>query len=327
MSEEGMLFESRSVGGTFESFVGFVGDDVIPKGIAFKAAQSAVVTWAQEIYLRTGVPPSDSSSSSSGSTIQSTGIYLDANQGADRITAYAQVFERFINESAIDYFLSDSNTPDSVNLYQAGQTLLGGCLSVTSDTAVGGTLTAIDWIISLNGHFTSNSTNTYNGLVPLIDSATLDTGLALINDNQTIEDNLKIQGGNDFTAIFVNGLYATGFEGDNATIVWVGFSFRTPLQAASENFALFEARWQQMARLTSQALPTWIEDGVSTNGVKTYPFPGSATWGSMYQQNLNIFNMATGLAKDRTDSQYISPVFATPNLVNLSGKYLIIISA
>lgn len=110
-------------------------------------------------------------------------------------------------------------------------------------------------------------------------------------------------------------------------IVNVQFVFRDAVDYGTSGLALYEPRWQQMARLTGQSLFSWTEQSCTDdhNSV-TYPHPGQAAWtaGSAYgRQNLLLHSDVTGLAVDR-GSTYETVAYNTPTFVNLDGNYPVI---
>lgn len=108
------------------------------------------------------------------------------------------------------------------------------------------------------------------------------------------------------------------------------FSFRTSEDYMSNDFVLYENRWQQMARESGQTLSTWKEKGVRVHSSCTYPYPGLEAWAvatsGMYSL-LKLQDDFNGHAPNRNYADYETNGFKHPEKYVLDGNYVIIYSA
>ncbi len=118
----------------------------------------------------------------------------------------------------------------------------------------------------------------------------------------------------------------TWFE-DHSDVEHLEFYFQTPASHLATDFSIVEPVWHQMARLTSQTLPTWEEDIViTTKHSDTAPFPGYAAWVTSTgygKQDAALFDPATNTAVDR-GPDYETPTLATTAWETFDGNWPII---
>jgi hypothetical protein len=129
--------------------------------------------------------------------------------------------------------------------------------------------------------------------------------------------------------------YAASSEDDrkelvnNTDVETVEFEWRDKQDYKTEQLAVFEPRWQQIARLTGQSLHKWTEfPSTDDVGNITYPHPGKGEWleGNAYNmEDLNLHNQTTDLAEDRGGA-YESPQLQSPTQSNLDGTWVIIMN-
>jgi len=136
--------------------------------------------------------------------------------------------------------------------------------------------------------------------------------------------------GNSYWSTVLEPLFYRENAGSDATIEKAEFSFRTIDDYRTSDFRLYEDRWQQMSRLSGSAGQTWEEQPVTCQGDDTYPYPGKENFQGpkLYQQPLELFDVANGRAKARGEQpelaeEYKNPQFGTPTPVELS-EYTVI---
>jgi hypothetical protein len=297
-------------------YSGKVGEDVKAGGIHFKAKGGPIVAWSQDIYLRTGDPE------------QGVGgkITLDAGRGEGQIDSYSRDFTRYLAGSATEHFgtegaISATNTADAAISVIGGQLQVGGYTRILN---VSGGITV------LGGHIFTETADAYQRQVPTLDGRSLAQLASGVDQGKGQEQKLIDGGKKTWKANFTEGRYAAGAEGDLATIKAAGFSFRTETQYRTDkDWAIYEDRWQQLARLGSGAgtPATWTEKAVQAGSTATYPYPGEKPWKSdkkLMRQDLNLVDSATGTARDRDASGYDKPKFKDPDAVTCDGNYTVI---
>lgn len=308
-AEGGVLVESKSLTSDWTGWRDSVGEDVRQSGINLKAANSCVATWADMIYMRTGV---DS---------VGTGIVIDAGQGEGNVSINCSNYQLWAS-SGVGNYVGEAYTPF---VFSSDGALIGGSLSLKGTLVTSGSILT-DGSLIASGHVVTALAEQYSGQVaPLKDQglAEADEGIAA---NADLQETTKTAAGTSYESLWENGFYQSGQCGDNQTIQDIRFSFRTGAQYNSDDFRLYEARWQQLARLWETSSSYWSEKPVSKSGEDTYPFPGKEKLveePSFYTQDLSLFDLDAGTAKARSDSAYSNPQYASPQPVMLNEQYRI----
>jgi hypothetical protein len=295
-----------------------VGEDVQAGGIQLKTAKGDLTCWAANIYLRTG-----------GGDVQPGTITLDAAKGQQPITTYSSEFIRYVTVDYHDNFGSEGNITAS-NVFEAKTTILAGGL-VTGDfvlVTAGGMLVEGDIEVT-DGHIFTEKANDYQNIVPKPDDRSLELAHRSIEQGlDDIEEN-RLAAGNYFQSEFAQFWYGPNRPGEDATITAVGFSFRNKGQYRTGDFGLFEARWQQLARVASGGAPaTWTEKPVQAGSTVTYPYPGKEKWvdeATYREQDLVLVDAENGVSSSRDESTYGDPEFAAPTKQAPDGVYAVII--
>ena len=122
--------------------------------------------------------------------------------------------------------------------------------------------------------------------------------------------------------------YADRRAGNDDTISKMQFSFRKDDDYKIPDFALYEDRWQQMARMGAQEPKKWTERPVS-NAVcsATYPFPGKK-WlvdePAYSEQDLNIVENVGGYRdKNRGEAPGLVGAYAAPEFKTPGGRKIL----
>jgi hypothetical protein len=305
-SNGGVIVESRSPCDKYD-FTD-IGSNITTSGIILKSATSSIILDGQAVALN--------SRGNSGSGI-SPAIYLMAKGG--RVKAFVDYYERIIKKGAFDIFSTSCNSVTAVNEYWADSALIGTPLRVKGKTVIDGCLMLNGWLTIVNGHVATDTAPTYG------------CKFATLTSPQITSQTTEITSLDDRASLIVTdaaSITNDPISCDSAYKTWMAaaFSFRTTGQCGTNNFNIYESRWQQMARLSGQVMPTWLETFVTTNSIDTYPYPGStATLANSYKTvDTNLFDPSVNRDKVRSDSGYTSPVFATPGTHPLSSYTVIV---
>ncbi len=303
----GILLQSNATCPAYD-FEDKSGEAVVTSGIVLQAKTSQVVAQARDVILKSGFGAAGD-------------IILDAD--SNRIKTVSDYFDRFVSTSAMDFF-GPRAAPTSTNEYLATSATINSTLQVGGNLVVEGCEWLKNWLIISDGHIATSGAASTSGLVDVADSTAEAVAASL------------------FTAMDVRKTYLDGVVGpsENTKLVadvivetkGVEFSLRRSEDyKLDSSFALFESRWQQLARLGGTVMPTWTESYVTTSdpaNPQTYPWPGSgattaATW---YTQDLSLYDVTTGVSIQRGTNQadYETPTFQAPTATVLNGNYTVV---
>lgn len=312
----GTLIESRGSGPIFE--FDECGEEVQVSGVMLRSTKSPVIAWSREIYLRTGGP-----------NFAAGPIVLDAGRGEGPITTYAQVEQNYINTGVFWHFNTNDEQVDgpSAMITDSGELFPG-------DMCVGGGIIADGGGI-FNGAVVS--TEAFAAVecpfVGCLEGEALQAVLeAIAQCKELMEVTIPKDVGQTFMDSVLKPLYYDSKKpGEDDVILKAEFSLRVQQDYKTENFELYEDRWQQLGRITGKANAKWEEKPVLCQGQETYPYPGKEAFesGSNYiQQDLEIFDANQGRSKDRggqpnLSGPYQNPKFGTPQPVSLN-EYTVI---
>jgi hypothetical protein len=336
-----LLLESRSYIEDFKFQDGngdaAVGEDVIAGGVVIRAPHSNAVTWAKDVYLRTG-----------GGTVEHGTIVLDAGKGKDPIVTNSSCVVNFFmpdNDSGLYLGFYDRNdsaddsggediTVKHAHGFASYFILLDCYTAIRGDLAVDGHYFGNNWIYADNGHIATSLAPEFSGLVPGLKPGAFKKYFAELK-----ADAEKFCA--DLTAFYMTALtnyYYVEFKAGNDDVMKIAeFSFCTSKQygtltGGNLHFRLYEDRWQQLDRLSDNVGTPWSENWVITQGIQTATYPGAEAMvhpESYVEMGLTIFQPASGTAKTRgSDGQlagcYADPQYGTPDLKPLDGTYRII---
>jgi hypothetical protein len=259
-------------------------------GFVVRCPQSPVVLMGQDMLLTTRYP--------------SQGNHLVLDAGTAKVVAHGSYVEAW--------------AANAVNLIPNGvvHEFWSGEINLSSDLSVTGKA-----VVSGCGMFgTSVSAPTVAGALAKYDtvvSAAVTAALGSVSGRQT-----------------TLATYATAAAPDVIDLVTrapaietVQFVWRDSARYGTVGLALYEPRWQQVARLTGQSLAKWTENAaVDAASSSSYPHPGKAAWhdsSSYGSENLLLHNQTTDLAASR-GSAYESAVYAVPSFSVLDGNYPVI---
>lgn len=313
-AEDGVLIESKSEEVGWSGWRDTVGDDVTQHGIHLKAAKSAVCSWSDLLYLRTGI----------GSP--GIGLYIDAGKGEGSIGVNCNVTETWAR-AAVAHYLGGGPSVASAYLWAPGSAIIGGTVCQDGSFVSTGTVLSDGWLLSASGHVGTAQADAYDNKVPALKDQGLAQAQSSVEECRQSHDTARNNAGTQYGNVWDNALYVEGFCGDDQTIAEILFSFRTTPQYRAADYRLYEARWQQLARIWGTGTGFWTERPVPKSGQDTYPFPGKTKLAddpALYQQDLELFDLAEGVAKPRTDAGYEAPRYGTPAPVTINGNYRVI---
>jgi hypothetical protein len=286
----GFLFESRAATGP-----GYTYDpnNPISNGFNVRCPASPVVMMGQDMLLTTRYP------------VQGNHIVIDAG------TAKTILNGEYVEAQATE----------AVTLITGGAVheFWNGYVTLTGDTSVDGKI-----VVSNCGLFGTSvaapqvaaNLNIYDGTT----SAIVSTAVADIATRESALASYAIVASLDVTELVTTA----------PALPTVQFEWRDAPDYLTEGFVYYESRWQQVARLTGQGLPGWVESAsVDAFGNRTMPYPGISTWtaeDSYATQNLNIHDQVTDIAQDR-GSLYETATYAVPEFITLNGNYSVISNA
>lgn len=306
----GILLESRASGPILD--FDKPGEETRSSGILLKAPNSYVANWASQVYLRTGGGAGEGA-------VKEGPITIDAAKGQQIITTYAKDFISFTSDNFLMHFgMASGIRPSNSNVFGAQNTLISTPLEADGDIAAVGSVYCRDNLIAATG-----SVAAANGpfVGDISDASKLLEAFQKIHTLavSTIPD----KGADFFQKLFTDILYSDSGSsngagpGNDDLISKAQVSLRVLKDYRTEEFRLYEARWQQMARLTSQSLAKWEEKSVKWQGQDTYPFPGKERFedSSLFQQDPTIFKFNGPAGKPRPRNSASGEAF------NLAGEY------
>lgn len=305
----GILVESRSKNDKFDFNKG-PGENTEQSGILLRAVRSRVITYGKDIYIRSG------SSTGSGDTgFSGPGhIVLDAgNMDGNLEVRAVDVNLNFTNRLNAYAFTEGKKKGTKPFILDSTGLNLDGNLNVTETASVGKNMTIGDGLAVVSG--TIGTSDGINSIGKMTSQSVRQYEKFL----KEVRDSLaKLKG---FYNAAQTRFQKEWYEGDNkpgsdAFIKSAIFSYRQELDYKTDNMAIYEDRWQQMARLDGTTVEKWEEKPVTANSKKTYPFPGEKVFEKDGYRivDLKYRDADTRLSKDRGESgsAYQDAAYATP---------------
>jgi hypothetical protein len=306
----GMLLESRSIGTTFNADT--PGESTVTSGIVLRAPNSVVATWSQDIYLRTG---SDDGSIANGV------IYLDAAKGAQQVVVIASNLTGHV-KNFVNFNFGEPGEPTHTTYFSKSVSTLAGTTFIGGGLGVDGGVYAKGSFFSTTGHIYTAKSAASRGLVGLLEGEPLTETIDYVaTAAEYIETRFVGEATEYFERIVNSRIYVDGGVGSDTVITRAVASLRTQKDYGTSNFAVFEDRWQQLARLGGEGMSVWREKPVKTQSGDTYPYPGAEAFDKgaelFYQQDTVLFDVQNGRSKphgagDSLSDLYASPAFAAP---------------
>lgn len=324
--EGGVLIESRANYAVYDFEK--CGEDIMFGGVVLRAPSAEVVGMARRIYMRTAGSDvfTDSAPGAAGP------ITLDAGRGTAEIVTKSNNIYQFVGEGgAIYQFFRNQADDDTVqsNYFSKDFTLLTGPLGCDGTMLVdgidnGASFVARGHIISSEGHIITEEAARGSLFVwPCDGKCQKQVNKAVEQTRKYIEEVLP-EAGEKIDDEYLKQLwYAPKRPGNNRVMDIMEFTFRTTPQYTTQNFEMWEDRWQQMARFCS-ATDVWVERPVPAKVcIESWPFPGKEKFDEpiFMVQDLRRVNQGCNLIdKDRLSNtggnlaeEYRDPRFADPN--------------
>lgn len=308
----GVLVESRAAGDfNFES----LGEGASIGGLVLRSKTGPIASWSPELYLRTG-----------GGDIRGGAIVLDANQGQSEISVHGKYANLYCEQGVYFHFDGGqgSGKPSgyisSTGAAFPGTVCIGGGVIADGNAAFSGVVTAVKRFVSKD--------------CPDVQCLN-DEGEGQMNESfdqcrELLESKLPEFGSKFLNAVIQPRFYEEKRPGNDDVILKGEFSFRTQTDYRTEQFVLYEDRWQQLGRIKGSVSQKWQEKAVTSQGRQTYPYPGTEAFQSdkYVQQDLTLFDATNGRAKDRGEvsslaDEYATPAFGEPKRTTLND-YLVI---
>jgi hypothetical protein len=297
----GILIESRGME-NYE-FAPNLGEDVISGGVVIKSSEAPAVILGPSVYVRAGLDET-----------QLGDITLDCNQGRGIYKTNASYQEHFIRHGIWWWFAEGvgETVGKIISSYEFLPTWcsVGGSCGINGHLAINGHKANKGWDLVVDGHYASTTACQPMGqFVWCLDGEPLEKTLTFIQEaTEERQDLLADIGADQYEAQFELWWYTDKRPGDNKTIKDIGVSLRDSKQYLTEEFVLFEDRWQQLSRIAVSAsegtVGTWVEAPVPITATEdpeegrvTYPYPGKKPWkddDTLIQMDLGFVGATTG---------------------------------
>lgn len=317
----GALIESRATCPAYD-YEGKIGEDTITTGVVLRAKDAQVVSWGRDVLL--WADPRGSASSKGGVIIDS----------GNRVKVYCRYMDRFIQGSAMDFFVDGAGACSAANEYWPTKTNFGTDTTVGGKLAVSGCSWFGDNVAVSSGHIATEQAATYNNLVSTLSGANLTSAQTIVTSIGTRQTTLTSTIHTaEADATFRNGVYTK--------LVHAEGSLRTPVQYRTTNLILFESRWQHLARFSGQPANPWTEPTIThSTGLDndTRPHPGDRVWGKdepgvppqrhFYNQDLSLYTFSgaggNSIPRGANETEYETPAYQRPVSQVLKDSYTII---
>jgi hypothetical protein len=292
----GILLESRGI--EQYEFAPNLGEDVISGGVVIKSSEAPAVILGPSVYVRAGLDET-----------QLGDITLDCNQGRGIYKTNAAYQEHFVRHGIWWWFAE--GVGETVGKITSSYEFLptwcsvGGSCGINGHLAINGHKANKGWDLVVDGHYASTACDPS---VYCLDGEPLEKTLTFIQEaTEERQQLLATVGSDQYKSQFTEWWYPSKRPGDNKTIKDIGVSLRDSKQYLTEEFVLFEDRWQQLSRLavsaSTGAVGTWVEAPVPITATEdpeegrvTYPYPGKKPWkddDTLIQMDLGFVGAST----------------------------------
>ena len=315
--EGGTLIECRAPD-KFE-FEGKCGEDVISGGVFLRSEKGTVGGWATNVYWRVG-----------GGDIPAGVICLDGDQGEAPLVTNVSVIQNFVEEGVFWHFncLEGECTGPTASVSSSGTTWPGNMCNERGAVFGGGGI--FDGGVASTDGFAAVECP----FVGCLDGDALAKLQEAIADcKQILYYELPNFGAEFYDDVLELLFYDDDKPGNDDVITNAEFSLRSVDQYGTQDFKLYEMRWQQMGRKAGTLTNTWPERPVECRSdPETYPYPGKEnfTGDKYYEQDLEIFQISgtEGKAKNHGSQPdlagpYQNPIYATPTATSLEDYKVI----
>lgn len=312
--EGGTLIECR--GKRVYDFQDNIGEDVESGAVMLRSTQSDVTAWANRIYLRTG-----------GGTIAGGPIILDADKGRQMLITHTVAQNHYIDGAFSLHYGREGEIRETA-LLSENYSAIPSTLFVDGPGLFAGSVMCQGSLLASGGHVvtTQGCSNPFVGCLRRPGRINRLISAGRQNTQETFPEN----GALIYKREMTDRIYGEQDAGNDDVITAAGFSFRTVEQYGTEEFKLFEDRWQQQGRLTGASGNTWQERLVTTRKGHTYPYPGAANFESstLMTVDLSLVDLANSRDRDRGASPalndaYVEPKTKSPSATSLHGYSVI----
>lgn len=308
-----------------------IGEDAVAGGIALRTEISPLVNWASQIYLRTG-----------GGDVADGDITLDASRGRCGIATNIGWAVNFLNSASSAgrydaYYEGDEQATQvkKVHAWQETNMQYAGNVQFGGFGAFDGALLTNDTIYANHGHIWTADAPDYNLLVAALEPGWFDSWFEeLTKREETMVEALTAF----YEQTLKNRWYEETKAGHEDVMRVAEFSFRTAEHQYktyaddTPKFRLYEDRWQHLARTAGGGGMPWVEFEVTTQGIRTMPYPGTEVFESnktYIEMDTTMFDEQTGTSKSRGDAGtgadiYLDPKYGDPQGKSLNAGYLVI---
>jgi hypothetical protein len=294
-----VLIESRGQSQDYRYEEG--GESVQASGIQLRAANADVVTWAENIYLRTG---------SNNGSIATGQICLDASAGQANIILNCQNHTTYSSGTIAQYFGVNGRI-QSANEFSTDGARFGSQVTVGSGLVIDGNLSSRGNLYVASGHV-----YTETGKIDREIGALTGDLLQQIQDTCAEASDYTLQtllqtAETDYRDIFTDFWYADYHAGNEDVLQQAEVTLRTMDEYKTQDFVLYETRWQQVARLGDGVPAKWEEALVQCTVGVSMPYPGYENfYASVYYQHTpTLYDGANGHCADRGASPQLSEAY------------------
>jgi hypothetical protein len=315
----GVLVESNAP--SSYRYDGVVGEDVVSGGVQLRAGKGCVATWSRDVYIRTG-----------GGDVESGGeIIIDADKGKGAIVTNSKFTLNYATEVIADYLGAEGEVKVA-NVYGTEGNVMGKSLQVLGFGLFKGTVLVEGWFEAIGGHIATEmaSDPTWVYVAALSDKPLTEAREVMESAVEAEKEAVDVAK-ESYRKTFTEYWYAEDGAGRDETIRAAHFTFRSGEHYRTKDFELYEARWQQLARMAHTARVAWKERPVAAAGRETYPYPGKAAWADgahLHGQDLALHDADRGVARGRAASldAYERPAYEAGNdPVPLEDNYVVIL--
>lgn len=316
--EGGTLIECRAPD-KFD-FDGKCGEDVVGGGVFLRSEKGTIGGWGSNVYWRVG-----------GGDINGGIMMLDADKGAAPLITFSSTQHNYVKSGVFWHLNSEGEIiapAPTASITDSGTTWPG---NMCCD---GGAIFGADMVVGGNVAITGGYAATESPFVGELQGEALETIRdQILNCRERINYNIPEDGQNFFFDFVEPAFYQDDKPGDDTVIQNTEFSLRTVTQYGTQDFKLYEMRWQQMGRLAGTLQNQWRENAVECRAdPETYPYPGKENFQNetYYEQELALFVIAgqDGAAANHgqqpvPDVKYQDPVYQVPQARSLDSYKVI----
>lgn len=301
--KSGVLIESKGKGQTFD--FSKPGEEAEYSGVVLKSADSVVATMGATVYVRSGVNDSGN------------GIFLDAKEGEHSLYTLSSNVVNYVEDSfTINYSNIKTGEIEATTTFSKDQNLFTGSIIASKDGYFVDNVYSGSNLYAVGHVFTGDSSDYANFVADYKKGkGALKRELERLEDR--IDNKYPEQYEKQFEDTVKNHILSEDQIGYEETRKNAGFTFRNQEQyKISEDFAVYESRWQNIGKNASKGGNAWEEKGVtSESGEETYPFPGKDYYVETpcyITQAWTLMDYDKGVFKDRMSGENIASEYKEP---------------